>query len=401
MISALLALWLGVPRIASSVSVERTILERTVVERTAVECSVVERTKMYIHVMPWFEITGNRYGFHWAMNKSTKELQESGKVASHYRPLIGAYDSLDPDVIELQVGWMKVAGFDGVLADWYGTQSHYDYPVIHARTMALFDSCDRFRLKYSVVYEDQTVKNAINGKLVDSDQTGRIVSETAEFLRKAWFARPNWIQIKGKPALFVFGPQFFDEKEWLKLSQTSGGMSLVTLNEQKPYAAGGFDWPVPSQGLGFTERFLERSKNWSFRVPVAYPRFHDFYVQGGNPTGYPLLPDNDGRTYRQTLERALKSGAEMLQVATWNDWQEGTQIEPSIEFGLRDLKVTQEFRRQQDPSFPFSESDLELPFRLYKLRKKGKSAAMLDRVSLALQQSQPSTARTLLNQIEM
>jgi hypothetical protein len=167
------------------------------------------------------------------------------------------------------------------------------------------------------------------------------------------------------------------------------------------YAAGGFDWPVPSQGLGFTERFLERSKNWGYRVPVAYPRFHDFYVQGGNPTGYPLLPDNDGRTYRQTLERALKSGAEMIQVATWNDWQEGTQIEPSIEFGLRDLKVTQEFRRQQDPSFPFSESDLELPFRLYKLRKKGKSAAMLDRVSLALQQSQPSTARTLLNQIEI
>ena len=123
--------------------------------------------------------------------------------------------------------------------------------------------------------------------------------------------------------------------------------------------------------------------------------------KGGNPTGYPLLPDNDGRTYRQTLERAFKSGAEMIQVATWNDWQEGTQIEPSIEFGLRDLKVTQEFRRQQDPSFPFSESDLELPFRLYKLRKKGKSAAMLDRVSLALQQSQPSTARTLLNQIEI
>ena len=76
MISPLLVLWFGVPRIASSVSVERTILERTVVERTAVEFSVVERTKMYIHVMPCFEITGTRYGFHWAMNKSTKELQE-------------------------------------------------------------------------------------------------------------------------------------------------------------------------------------------------------------------------------------------------------------------------------------------------------------------------------------
>lgn len=34
----------------------------------------------------------------------------------------------------------------------------------------------------------------------------------------------------------------------------------------------------------------------------------------------------------------------MVQIATWNDWGEGTGIEPTVEFGNRDLLTIQRLR---------------------------------------------------------
>ena len=42
-------------------------------------------------------------------------------LASHYHPIIGPYDSGDPDVLEYHALLMKLAGIDGVVIDWYGT----------------------------------------------------------------------------------------------------------------------------------------------------------------------------------------------------------------------------------------------------------------------------------------
>ena len=56
-----------------------------------------------------------------------------------------------------------------------------------------------------------------------------------------------------------------------------------------------------------------------------------------------------------------------MQIATWNDWGEGTQVEPSIEFGYRDLEHLQSVRGSQEDG-PTT-ADLRLPFRLLKLRR--------------------------------
>ena len=46
-------------------------------------------------------------------------------------------------------------------------------------------------------------------------------------------------------------------------------------------------------------------------------------------------------------------------------------IEPSVEFGYRDLEATQQARRRYvDPAFPYTPADLRLPLALYALQKK-------------------------------
>ena len=81
-------------------------------------------------------------------------------------------------------------------------------------------------------------------------------------------------------------------------------------------------------------------------MAVAYPRFHDIYEQAKVHESWGKIDDDHGKTFAATLEKALRSGLPLIQISTWNDWGEGTVIEPSLEFGYRDLEVVQRLRRQ-------------------------------------------------------
>ncbi|RYG27912.1 hypothetical protein EON81_29390, partial [bacterium] len=93
---------------------------------------------LMVHTMPWYEArpVSKEWGWHWTMGKLDPE---KGEAASHYRPLLGLYDSGDPDVIECQILQMKLAGFDGLFVDWYGDREQYDYVPNHRRTQMLFE----------------------------------------------------------------------------------------------------------------------------------------------------------------------------------------------------------------------------------------------------------------------
>ena len=98
---------------------------------------------------------------------------------------------------------------------------------------------------------------------------------------------------------------------------------------------------------------------------------------------------------------ALKSRARVIQIVTWNDWGEGTQIEPSAEFGYRDLEATQRLRRRAtNTHLAGTAADLRLPVRWYRLRKAYHDdrhlMARLDAASRALLAGRLAQARALL-----
>jgi hypothetical protein len=94
------------------------------------------------------------------------------------------------------------------------------------------------------------------------------------------------------------------------------------------------------------ERFHTDAKTRPVSIPVAFPRFHDIYSEARVHESWGRIDDDKGRTFTTTLEQGLRSGDAVVQIATWNDWGEGTAIEPSKEFGYRDLETVQQLRRQ-------------------------------------------------------
>src|SRR3954451_19514189 len=121
-----------------------------------------------VYYMPWFTAKpySEAWGWHWTMDHFNPEhVNAAGQreIASWYYPKIGPYDSSDPAVLEYHVLLMKLAGIDGTIVDWYGFAPHLDYGVNNNATARLFDFTRKAGLKFSICYEDQTVRHMVDG----------------------------------------------------------------------------------------------------------------------------------------------------------------------------------------------------------------------------------------------
>jgi hypothetical protein len=352
------------------------------------------------HYMPWFQTKAahGSWGWHWTMGRMDPD---KGGLASQFHPLIGPYDSRDPDVIEYQLLTMKLAGIDGVLVDWYGIHDLYDYRANQEATAMVFAETKKLGMKFGLVYEDQTMKALVEKNVVPVDGALAAGRATMNWVAKNWFGGPNYLRADGKPVMLVFGPQYFKPEDWMSLF---GGTSVAfyTLHHQRGIAVGAYDWPLPHDGDAGCEKerqaFLTRAKDWPSFISSAYPRFQDYYKQAGVHDSWGSVLDSAGQTYVRTLTESLKGAAPIVQLVTWNDWGEGTQIEPSREFGYRDLVATQRLRKQfWTPKLGFSPEDIGLPAKLFALRKKvGESRGRLDSIAAFLASGEVDKARRLL-----
>lgn len=345
------------------------------------------KQQILAHVMPWYAskpISGV-WGWHWTMNHFNPEKFTNGRreIASKFYPLTGPYDSFDKNIVEYQLLTMKLAGIDGIIIDWYGLTDLYDYPVIHRNATLLVDMAEKFGLSFAICYEDRTVIELEKNGRLNTSKALHVANEI-RWLSKNWFSKKNYLHFDDKPILLSFGVDNMSDEEWKKAIKSSDtSVAYVSQAVPRKVATGAFDWPVPSQGLGIHKKFIKKSDNWKLSIPVAFPRFDDIYEQAKVHGSYGHIPDDNGKTFRNLLTDAIESDSPFIQIATWNDWGEGTSIEPSLEFGNRDLRAIQDLRRDLiDSDFPYKARSLDLPFKLLELRRKARiSSSKLDSIS--------------------
>jgi hypothetical protein len=365
------------------------------------------KTAVYAHYMPWFETpetTGNgKWGMHWTMNTQNPEtMDENGKrnIASHFYPLTGPYASSDLSIIEYHLLLMKYSGIDGILIDWYGSFDVNDYGSNRKNSEALIDALDEVGLKFAVVYEDRTVPLVVE----KGGAANRVEAAQADmvYLEQNYFGKPNYIQIDGKPLLMVFGPEeFHQQAEWGEIfSVFNQAPTFVTLNgtsqQTQPHSSGEYVWV--DQG-SLDPKYATKSKFTVF-IGGAYPSFADFYKQGGWGTGFDWSIDpKNGETFKLNLQKAKTAGVDYLQLITWNDYGEGTMIEPTEEFGFTMLEHVQAFT-----GVNYTKTELEKIFDLYQLRKSKTTAdakKQLDQVFYYLVSLQSEKAIHIIDSLQL
>ncbi|MBI9071095.1 MAG: hypothetical protein JEY94_05830 [Melioribacteraceae bacterium] len=381
-----------------------------IVEYDPVSVPKTNQTKIYMHYMPWFsspEENGS-WGIHWTMaNRNPDIIDSDGKreIASHFYPLIGPYSSTDKDVIEYHLLLMKLCGIDGVLIDWYGSFDVYDFGQNLVNSEALIDRLDETGLDFGIVYEEYTCESV--AKQNKSETPIQAAKADLLYMANNYFSNSNYITIDGTPLLLTFGPRFFKkESDWTQIFEDINPKPVfLTLMNQSGDAGinadGEFAWVIRSYLMELSFFYSSRAVSFKSSMSAAFPGFYDFYSEGGW-SDHHLNWDinyNGTSTLSTTLRQAEQSGLEMLQLVTWNDFGEGTMLEPTLEFGYTFLETIQQFA-----GVSYNKNDLEMIFRLYKYRKQfandEERQLKLDQVFYYLVSLHIEEAGNLLDEIE-
>ena len=370
-----------------------------------------------MHYMPWYETpeVRGRWGEHWTGFGNEADPDQTGAdglpdIFSNYFPLIGLYDSTDPHVLECQLLQMKLAGVDGVVADWYGLGQAVDYPAIHQATVELFNATAALDMQFAVCYEDRTVPVLIDAGEIAPTGVQAHLASTFAWMQSNWFTAPHYTRYNGRPLLLNFGPiAVTDGTTWdAALNALPLRPEFFALHNlwQTANADGAFMWvhwdaweglPAPAVIKQRLDDIFDAVNPDPGRVIAsAVPGFDDVY-DFPSPI-FPSLPHRSGDTFRESLEVSFDGPWPIVQLVTWNDYGEGTMIEPTVEFGYSFLEILQEERASRiGPSFAFTADDLRLPARLLELRRaEAATPGELDAIAAAIRDGNIAAARSAL-----
>lgn len=384
--------------------------------------------EVMVYYMPWYSAKpySQNWGWHWTMSHFNPErLNAVGdrEIASWYYPLIGPYDSSDPIVLEYHVLLMKLAGVDGVIVDWYGSADFLDYAANNQATLKLFQVARKAGLKFCVCYEDQTIQHMLGAQYL---QPARAITQAQEemlYLQTNFFGDASYLRLDGKPVLLNFGPQhFLASSNWeiiFSVLNATNKPAFFTEDKSLSICVGAFNWPpmwmsqAPGTGgvlsgaalRNYLAEFERKAGAWPLFISSAFPRFHDIYQHAGVRNYWGYLGDRQGEIFRETLSRALTNSSAIAQIVTWNDYGEGTMVEPTREYGYRDLGILQDLRRQYLQSdFSLGINDLAVAFEFYNLRRhQGTDSSIttqLDRIFTNLVSGEISVAREQIGKVQ-
>lgn len=376
----------------------------TVVAYAPVPITKSVTKKVFAHLLPWFEtpqsntLNPGGWGEHWTMVNENPNTIANGQrqIASWYYPSIGPYASGDTAVIDYQLLLMKLSGIDGVFIDWPGTGTDAgqgtDLPMAKHNTDVIVSRLARVGLKYAIVYEDNDLEYITN-------KIGQAQTDMS-YLNNNYFNDPDYEQLSSQPLLLDFGPQQLTtaddwDSAFSVLSATPSFFTISGNGQAGGEAIGQFAW-VYQTGIPSLTSFYGNNYT-GVKMSAAYAGYNSFYAQGGGsgPT-WVITPTLSN--FQQTVALDLEqTNNNYIQLVTWNDYGEGTMIEPTVQFGYNFLTTLQQSLGVQST---LSQSDLQAVAQLYQLRQSnvGNPAALakLDQGFYFMASLQMDSAQALL-----
>jgi hypothetical protein len=276
---------------------------------------------------------------------------------------------------------MKLIGVDGIIVDWDGRRI---YPYRNEGLMTVLPYLDKYHLKLILCFEEWC---GYWPKGTYPDRKAEINAAAAEirWMMDNMVNKPFYGTVRGKKPVLIFRKepkQWFSPAEWQQLAPmiTDQGGALIFAEgfaqEFGPIADGGYFW-VGSGTLADCERkynnFLETPLPKARTQPPlilgsANPGFNDTPVWGwgGGPR---ISPDYHGRRLQLTWDLCVRHKVDLVQLVTWNDWNEGSTFEPSDTYGYHYVELTKKYAAlYKGVPDTIPDQALRIPLRLFKAR---------------------------------
>ena len=323
-------------------------------------------------------------------------------------PVLGEYNSRDPRVINQHISWAKEAGIDFFAINWHDSHSWdditlKDYYLPHKLTSEI-KFCLHYDSSLALNIFGNPVSYDFNNKYSPSKTKGEKFLEDFEYLADIYFNHPQYLKINGRPVVIIYSAHAFRNNskyfEQLKINMEKKNVSLFLIADAVCWAGVkltkknlSYLWEKsPKEVIKIFYRVMHRfslnnleediflgkyfdgitgynmysvnrtpnflknidkvyQKFFSYAylhnlcfIPTVIPGYDDRNLRGLNR---PILERKEGKFYEefwQIVKKYLDPSLKIALITTFNEWHEGTEIEPSKEYGNKYLELTKLFK---------------------------------------------------------
>ncbi len=279
---------------------------------------------------------------HWeGVDAARRQIASS----THY-PVLGAYDSNDPKVIEQHCQWARQAQLDGFIYSWWGVGTDEEKPLPR-----LLDAAAKHRLKVCLYYE-----------AVPEPSNPRSVLPEWRYILQRYAAHPAHLKIEERPVLFIYSRAM----EQLSLAQWA--WALETIRKEFPPGICAIGDSLGRSAVRVFDGIHTYNPVLALQgksVGAIQPALESHYREAMQTAGMfgriacaTIIPAYDdtkirtpgvrtdrfgGESYRQQWQAALNLNPDWTLITSFNEWHEGSEIEPSVEHGEREIRATAQF----------------------------------------------------------
>jgi hypothetical protein len=276
---------------------------------------------------------------YWTEDSSTNAHP---KPKSKAQPLIGYYDSDDPEVVRWHIRLAKAAGIEAFLVSWWGRANL---------------SGAAFEKVVLPIAEEEHFKVALCNELAQFHPDLKALKrQTIEVLKRAKDS-PGYLRVAGKPVVYLYqipfnpkltpaafvemargveaevGPVYWmmDKisnphdrgltfpTEWLDIPEISMVGFYGTFSVKRVWKYGDL--------AGDYSRLASQAHSGGKKVFLPVHPGHD--NSGFRPGDHFIIPREDGATLGGYLRAATEARADVVLMTSFNEWPETTVVEPS------------------------------------------------------------------------
>jgi glycoprotein endo-alpha-1,2-mannosidase len=304
----------------------------------------------------------------------------NGLLTPPQLPALGEYDSSDLKTVEQQIAWSSQYGLHFWAISWWPGHPELD-KILREKTLKAKNISD---LKFCIFYETAGLGLAEDRIVFTPDKTQKMIADF-KYLAQTYFNHPSYLKVRGKPVVILYLTRTFsgnypeaisllrknlkemgfdlyliaDEIFWYVMRSVPLPPSpQPNLNRIKLFDAvtayNMYDWARPKQmGYGHDSTFLQEVHDLYLEyrsalgrevplVPAIIPGYNDRGVRRSE--NHPVIPRQfapdmeEGSFFQKALERTVLPFVDpanpLVLITSFNEWNEGTQIEPTIESAL-------------------------------------------------------------------
>jgi hypothetical protein len=273
----------------------------------AAAAELSSRTHLFYY--PWYGNDSGGYR-HWQQGGHTPP----DDVGANFYPVLGPYDSGDVDgVVEQHMRWIEQSGAGVIVYSWWGQGSYED-----GLAGRVLEAAARHGIRVAWHLEPYG---------------GRTASSTVAdvgYLISRYGSSPAFYREGGRGAFYVF--ESLRITDWSALDQVRSSAIVLaqTTDTSKVAHFGGmytYDAIAGATAPGWRDASAYCEANGLVWAPSVGPGYVDDRAVPGNTT--PTLSRDNGATYDLEWRNALSSNADWVSVTSFNEWHEGSIIEPA------------------------------------------------------------------------